>query len=104
MSELCAKCGEPLYARTHPGLRLCARHTREHLASLPPSACTDADLREGPTADEPCPHCGHPKRLHDFQPDGCSTCGCTEWDPMCTAVESEREHPAATVTPIGGNS
>jgi ribosomal protein L34E len=100
--ELCAKCGVPLYGS--PALRparLCPRHLAEVRVEAGPVACTDADLREGPTADEPCPRCGHAKRSHGW--DGCEqhitvfsygelvhdgACGCQEWDPMCTAVES----------------
>ncbi len=75
----------------------------------PPFACTPLDLRTGPTMHEPCPTCGHGKAEHDFAPEGCGRswldiagnrkrCGCMEWDPLCTAIESDEEQPDAAVT------
>lgn len=67
-TELCAKCGAPLYGRAHPALRLCPRHAREHLASLPPFACTAEDMGFSDRCDE----CGHPLSAHDPR-SGCRT-------------------------------
>jgi hypothetical protein len=115
--ELCAKCGVRLHG--NPALRparLCPTHLQEARVAAGPIACTEADLREGPTADEACPHCDHRKRLHGW--DGCEQhitvftygelvhdgpCGCQEWDPMCTAVESA-DDGGGTVTEIRGQS
>jgi hypothetical protein len=111
-TELCARCGAPVVGSPvlRSYLRLCPRHLEEARANTPPFACTDADFREGETADEECPACGHAKRAHGW--DGCEQhidvfsygehvhsgpCGCREWDPMCTAVESSSPREA-TVT------
>jgi hypothetical protein len=55
--ELCSKCGVPVYRRSHPALRMCARHAKEHLASLPPFACGPDDIDGGEGAR--CSECGH---------------------------------------------
>ncbi len=92
---------------------------RQRAKRNPPIACTDADLREGKTADEPCPGCGHRKREHGFE--GCEvvyhtaiapnfdltgpfTCGCREWDPMCTAADSLPPPAEVASLPSPGNS
>lgn len=62
--ELCSKCGTPIYERKHPGLRMCARHAREHLASLPPFACATEDIDSGDDLHVRCPDCEHPWDLH----------------------------------------
>lgn len=113
--ELCEKCGEPIYKRYHPALRMCAAHAHAHLGSLPPFACTSADLaaRE-PDHDPRCDCCDHLWSKHEFG--GCTqltartvfsygqliedtgpyVCGCREVDPMCTVPEAPQSAP----TPI----
>jgi len=66
VDELCRKCSERVYCRTHPALRLCLRHSREHLASLPPFACTTDDIDAGESR---CDSCGHEWAQHTR--DGC---------------------------------
>lgn len=67
-SELCSKCGEGIYRRYHPALRLCAHHAVEHMRSLPPFACTTEDIDDG--TDLRCPECDHEWAKHG--PNGCS--------------------------------
>lgn len=108
--ELCSKCGVPIYRRDHPTLRMCSRHAREHLASLPPFACTSADLAARDPANDPeCESCGHLWSAHEFG--GCvaitarmvfsygelvedkppGPCGCEEIDPMCQTPPPNEE-------------
>lgn len=62
---LCAVCGGPLDEWKNRWARLCPQHLREHLASLPPVACTSADLAaRDPDNDPDCEACGHPWSKH----------------------------------------
>lgn len=67
--DLCEKCGDRLYGRVHPALRLCAKHTHEHLANLPPFACRPEDIDSGDDLHLNCPDCGHSWDKHG--PMGC---------------------------------
>lgn len=108
MSEpiLCARCGVALHADEHKRARLCGVHLREHLASLPPFACTSADLAaRDPDNDPVCEECSHPWSKHEFggcvqltarfvtsygkivEDTGPYRCGCTAYDPMCMVPE-----------------
>lgn len=114
---LCRRCGAKLSeANRYQGYeaRLCSRHWREHLATVPPFACTSADLAaRDPDNDPDCESCGHPSSKHEFggcvqmtgrmmfsygvpvEDTGPYRCGCEAIDPMCQVLP-----PKASVTDL----